>query len=501
MGSLLPANLSSVLLTALEIMTGLFILVIGISAIVILVLYFIDRSQTTHAIRHNYPVLGRFRYLFEHMGEFFRQYFYAMDREELPFNRAQRSWVYRAAKNIDRTVAFGSTKNLTHAGNVIFVNTAYPTLDEDAVDTAPLTIGPQCPHPFEAKRIVNISGMSFGALSKPAVLALSKGAKLAGCWLNTGEGGLSPYHLEGGCDLVFQIGTAKYGVRDEHGRLSDAHLKAIAAHHNVRMFEIKLSQGAKPGKGGILPAAKVSEEIARIRGIPVGQASISPNRHTDIQCADDLLDMIARIRQVTGKPTGIKAVLGSEQWLDELFTAIQQRGIESAPDFFTLDSGDGGTGAAPMSLIDDVGLPLRESLPILVEKLEHYGLRQRIRTIASGKLITPSNAATAICAGADFVVSARGFMFALGCIQALQCNKNTCPTGVTTHDPKLQRGLDPNEKYQRVFHYHHNLEKEIGVIAHAVGVPEPRQLKPQHVRIVMANGRSIPLDRLLEQRQ
>lgn len=498
MSSLLPDGISSVLFTALELMAAFFILVVGVLVVVVLVLYVIDRSQTKQTIRRNYPVIGRFRYFFEHVGEFFRQYFFAMDREELPFNRAQRSWVYRAAKNIDSTVAFGSSKDINKPGSIIFVNTAYPTLDKDAVQSSPVVIGPACRIPYSAKSIINISGMSYGALSKPAVQALSHGAKLADCWMNTGEGGLSPWHLEGGCDIVFQIGTAKYGVRDAQGNLSDEKLKQVAGHENVRMFELKLSQGAKPGKGGILPAAKVSKEIAEIRGIPEGEASISPNRHPEITCAGDLLDMIARIRNTTGKPTGFKAVLGAPEWLDELFTEINQRGTEWAPDFITLDSADGGTGAAPMSLIDDVGLPLRESLPILVDKLVEYNLRDQIKVICSGKLITPSAVATAICIGADFIVSARGFMFSLGCIQALQCNKNTCPTGVTTHDPRLQKGLSPTDKSSRVYQYHHNLEHEVGVIAHSCGVPEPRQLQRQHARRVMENGRSISLEKLYQ---
>jgi len=498
---MLPANISALLLTALELMAAFFVFAVGTLAAVVLVMYFVDRNQTKQALRRNYPVIGRFRYMFEHVGEFFRQYFFAMDREELPFNRAQRSWVYRAAKNLDSTVAFGSSKDLTKPGTIIFMNTAYPTLDEDAVESSPITIGPDCAKPYTTSAIVNISGMSFGALSKPAVQALSRGAKLAGCWMNTGEGGLSPWHLEGGCDIVFQIGTAKYGVRDAQGNLSDDKLREIAAHDNVRMFELKLSQGAKPGKGGILPGSKVTAEIAAIRGIPAGEASISPNRHPEIRNAGDLLDLLHRIRSVTGKPTGLKTVLGNPNWLDELFSEIRLRGNEYAPDFITLDSADGGSGAAPMSLIDDVGLPIRESLPILVDKLIEYNLRDRIRVICSGKLITPSAVATALCIGADFVVTARGFMFSLGCIQALQCNRNTCPTGVTTHNPRLQKGLDPTDKSVRVYHYHENLEHEVGVIAHSCGVTEPRQLRRYHARRVMENGRSVSLDQLYQSTQ
>jgi glutamate synthase domain-containing protein 2 len=319
---------------------------------------------------------------------------------------------------------------------------------------------------------------------------------MAGNWLNTGEGGLSPYHLEGGADIVFQLGTAKYGVRDDTGALSDDKLREVAAHDQVKMIEIKLSQGAKPGKGGILPGGKVTAEIAGIRGIPEGQDSISPNRHPEIDSAADLLDMINRIRDVTGRPVGFKSVIGAYGWLDEVFALVRQRGIESAPDFITVDSGDGGTGAAPMSLMDCVGLPIKESLPLVVDMLNRHGLKGRIRVVASGKLITPAEAAWALCVGADFINSARGFMFALGCIQAMQCNKNTCPTGITTHDKRLQRGLDPEDKAERVRRYAQFMHKEIGVIAHSCGVPEPRLLRRYHCRVVQEDGRSIPLDKL-----
>ncbi|WP_197468670.1 FMN-binding glutamate synthase family protein, partial [Alcanivorax sp. HI0083] len=288
-------------------------------------------------------------------------------------------------------------------------------------------------------------------------------------------------------------------VRDAEGNLNDERLAAIAARPQVKMIEIKLSQGAKPGKGGILPAAKVTQEIADIRGIPAGQASISPNGQPDVHSADDLLDLIAHVREVSGKPTGIKCVLGAWAWVEDLFLAIHARGLESAPDFITIDSGDGGTGAAPMSLMDDVGLYLVESLPLLVDLRDGYGLTDRIRIIASGKLITPSMVAWAIAVGADFCVSARGYMFALGCIQALQCNRNTCPTGVTTHNPRLQRGLVPAEKSRRVAHFHNNLVKEVETIAHSCGVAEPRQLRRYHARMLSSNGESVPLDRLWPQ--
>ena len=483
-------------LNVVETLSAILVFIIGIGILAVAVMYFVDRMQTSSAIRRNFPVIGRFRYVFENLGEYFRQYFFAQDREEMPFNRAQRTWVYRDAKGIDNTVAFGSTRDLRIVGTAIFVNCPYPVLETDVAATSALEIGPYSRNPYVTDSLINVSAMSFGAISKPAVLALSSGSRMAGNWMNTGEGGLSPYHLEGGADIVFQLGTAKYGVRDEQGNLSDEKLKEVASHDQVKMIEVKLSQGAKPGKGGILPGGKVTAEIAKIRGIREGEDSISPNRHPDIDNAEDLLDMINHIRDVTGLPVGFKTVIGAYGWLDELFELIHKRGIESAPDFITVDSGDGGTGAAPMSLMDSVGLPIRESLPLVVDMLNSYGLKERIRVIASGKLITPAEAAAALCIGADFINSARGFMFALGCIQALQCNKNTCPTGITTHDKKLQRGLVPEDKAERIKQYSLNMRKEIGIIAHSCGVPEPRRLRRFHCRIVQDDGRSIPLNEI-----
>ena len=490
--------MSDFIIFSIDVFASLFIFALGIVLLVIVCFYISDVTQSKHAIRRNYPVIGRFRYFFERQGEFFRQYFFAMDREELPFNRAERSWVYRAAKNVDRTTAFGSTQSLEATGTVMFMNCAFPTLDEEALDPSEVTLGPYCPKPYTTNALFNISGMSFGALSKPAVRALSRGAKLAGCWMNTGEGGLSSYHLEGGADIVFQIGTAKYGVRDEHGKLSTEKLKAIAEHEQVKMFEIKMSQGAKPGKGGMLPGRKVTAEIAKIRGIPEGQDSISPNGHPEIKSPADLLDMVAMVRNTTGKPTGFKAVIGEYTWLETLFSEINNRGIESAPDFITIDSADGGTGAAPQPLMDSVGLPLRESLPLVVDLLKKHGLRERVKVIASGKLIVPSKVAWALALGADFIVSARGHMFSLGCIQALQCNKDTCPTGITTHNERLQRGLDVTDKAQRVANYNKYIHYGAGLIAHSCGVSSARELARQHVRVVQENGLSEPLDKMYE---
>jgi len=482
-----------------------FLLLLGTITLAILVtiviFYIIDRKQHTHTVRRNFPVIGRFRYVFEHIGEFLRQYFFAMDREELPFNRAQRSWVYRAAKNIDTTIAFGSTKSMDLPGDFIFANSAFPTLKQNSMQNADLVFGKGfVKHPYQTNSIINISGMSYGALSKKAVTALSKGAEKAGIWMNTGEGGLSPYHQKSNADIVFQIGTAKYGVRDLNGNLDLEKLKEVSNIEQVKMFEIKLSQGAKPGKGGMLPGNKVNAEIAKIRNIPINEDSISPNRHNDIENNEQLLEKIYLIRQTTNKPVGIKFVLGDRHWLDELFKLINEKGHEYAPDFITLDSADGGTGAAPQPLMDFMGLPLQISLPLLTNKLSEYQLRDRIYVIASGKLITPSKIAWALCMGADAINSARGFMFALGCIQALQCNKNTCPTGITTHNKKLQRGIVIKEKSQRVCDYALNINKEIQMMARSCGLKEPRQFKRKHCLEVLHDGSTRSLAEIHDQR-
>ena len=477
----------------LSFLATLFVVLLGVGFLGVLVLFVIDRAQTEDAVRRNYPVIGRFRKIFTELGEFFRQYFFAMDREEMPFNRAQRDWVARASKGRDNTIAFGSTRNLTQVGTPIFVNAPFPPLEEQAAKTEPLQIGPFCKTPYMAPSFFNISGMSYGALSKPAIRALSIGAEKAGVWLNTGEGGVSKYHLEGGCDLIYQIGTAKYGVRDLDGNLSDDKLREVAARKQIRMFELKLAQGAKPGKGGILPGAKVNAEIAGIRGIEVGKDSISPNRHAEVSNVDELLDMIAHIREVTGKPVGFKTVMGSYQAMESLLDEVVKRGVQSAPDFITLDGGDGGTGAAPMPLMDLVGSPLRESLPRVSDMLFERGLVGRIKLIASGKLINPGDVAWALGVGADFVNVGRGFMFSLGCIQALKCNKNTCPTGITTHYKRLQKGLVPEAKSDKVANYATGIIHAVETLAHSVGVSEPRQIKRSHIRMMQDNGQSVSL--------
>ncbi|TAK45848.1 MAG: FMN-binding glutamate synthase family protein [Betaproteobacteria bacterium] len=454
-----------------------------------------DITQKKHGVLRNYPVIGHLRYFFEQLGEYFRQYFFTGDRDEMPFNRATRAWAYRLAKNEGGTIGFGSTYNLHEPGALIFVNHPFPVLEEERLPSAALALGEgYCRDPFEARSIVNISGMSYGAISAPAVSALSRGAAVAGCWLDTGEGGLSPYHLDGGCDIIMQIGTAKYGLRDAQGSLDPERLLELSK--VVKAFEIKLSQGAKPGKGGVLPGRKVTPEIAHIRGIPAGRDSISPNRHRDISSMSELVESIARIRDLTGRPVGVKTAIGGWRFMNELADTVHRRGLEFAPDFLVIDGGEGGSGAAPQALADHMSLSIDEALPRVVDALIESGLRQRVRVVASGKLVTSARAAWALAVGADFVNTARGFMFALGCIQALRCHQNTCPTGVTTHNKRLQRALVVQEKFQRVANYCINMNREIDMIAHSCGVRHARELRREHVRIVQANHQSIALNML-----
>ncbi len=489
------AEFGGLAMSGLNLLGSLFLFLVGLAMAAVAVLFIIDITQTRSAIRRNYPVIGRFRTVFSHLGEFFRQYFFALDREEMPFNRAEREWIDHVCEDGSDVVPFGSTKNLD-PGTPIFANGLFPALDDDERPIPDFIIGPNTRNPYKPGSLFNISAMSYGSLSKPAIQALSRGAALSKCFLNTGEGGVSPYHLEGGCDVVYQLGTAKFGARNDDATLNEDKLRKVCENPFIKMVEIKLSQGAKPGKGGILPGNKVTAEIAEIRGIEEGQSALSPNRHVDASNSEELLDLIHRVREVSGRPTGIKLCIGQVGPIIGLLEAIKARGDASAPDYIVVDGGDGGTGAAPLPLIDNTGLTVRESLPLMDDLLREHGLRERVKIIASGKLVTSADVAWAFCAGADMVNNARGFMFALGCIQALKCDKNTCPTGITTHNPRLQKGLDPANKAVRVHNYIKNIIKEVEIIAHACGVDEPRQLQREHLLIVQASGRSKPFDKV-----
>lgn len=481
-------------MSGLELLGSIFLFVVGLVFFAALILFIYDKVQTKNTILRNYPVIGHFRDLFSNLGEFFRQYFFAQDREEMPFNRAQREYVDHVSKHGKETIPFGSTK-VFQPGMPVFAHGLFPKLDTEEKIKTPFVIGAHTPNPYKPTSFFNISAMSYGSLSKPAILALSHGAQMAGCYLNTGEGGVSPFHKDGECDLVYQLGTAKFGACNPDHTLNEARLAQVCENPNVKMIEIKLSQGAKPGKGGILPASKVTQEIADIRGIMAGQAALSPNRHVDAANNEELLDLIARVRAISKRPTGIKFCMGQVAPVRDLLAAIKARGDDSAPDFITIDSGDGGTGAAPMPLIDSTGMLLEDSLPLLHDLLIETGLRERIKIIASGKLITSAEVAWAFCVGADLINCARGFMFSLGCIQALKCDKNTCPTGITTHNPRLQKGLDPTNKAVRVRRYVKTIQEEVNMIAHACGVDCPRDLNRSHLLVIQPSGRTRPFNR------
>ncbi|MGZ9109015.1 MAG: FMN-binding glutamate synthase family protein [Micavibrio sp.] len=474
---------------AVEIVNAVIIAAIGTAVAVGGAVAAIDRFQQKDALRHKFPVLARFVKIIDWVGDFWRSHGGAGDREEMPFNREQRKALARYGEKQPNVIGFGSSNNLRMPGTPIFINAAFPPANPG--ESPPLLIGPYCDKPYTATSIFNISAMSYGALSKGAVQALTAGAKKANCWLNTGEGGLAPAHLENGCDLIFQIGTAKFGVRDEQGNFSEDKLRDIAAHDQVKMIEIKLSQGAKPGKGGILPGVKVSEEIATIRGIPVGKDAISPAGHAEISSVSDLLDFIDRVRRISGKPVGFKAVISDPDFIADLCIEINKRGKASAPDFITVDGGEGGSGAAPMPLMDSVGLSIRESLPLLATTLVKYELKDRIRIIAAGKLVEASRVAWALAAGADFINSARGFMIGgLGCIQAKQCHNNTCPKGITTNNPELAERLNIEKQAEATANLAHGMRHDIDMIAHSCGVNHARLLRPRHVTIVMPDAQS-----------
>jgi glutamate synthase domain-containing protein 2 len=442
--------------------------------------------QREHAILRNFPVIGHARYALERLGEFLRQYFYTADWEERPFDRLTRSWIYRSAKGEANALSFGSELDQNQPGHVRFLNSPFPVDEADARPwAAPLIGAGRARTPWRPGSFFNVSAMSFGALSGPAVTALSRGAAEAGMWLDTGEGGLSPYHLDGGCDIVAEIGTAKYGVRGPGGALDEDKLRELAALPQVRLFLIKLSQGAKPGKGGILPGAKVTAEVARIRGIPLGEDSLSPNRHAEITDAASLGAMVARVRAATGKPTGVKFALGDAAFLDEWFS-MAASDPALAPDFIQVDGAEGGTGSAPAALADHVGRPVAEALPMVVAALERHGLRREVAVVASGRLTTPDKVAWALAAGADVVVSARGFMMALGCIQSMRCGSGRCPTGVATHDPRYTRGLDPDVKARRVAAYARSVVRDVEAVAHACGCAGVHELSSSHIDVLSA---------------
>ena len=448
-----------------------------------------DLTQRQHAVTRNFPVIGHFRYLFEELGQPLRQYFFAGDLEERPYNRVTRTWVYASAKGQNNLVGFGSQVDHNEPGRMHIVPSMYPTLKPAATADdlpRPKLIGAKRPQPYQPRRFANIAGMSFGALSANAVRALSRGANMAGCYMSTGEGSLTPYHVEGGADILYQIGPAKFGCRTPDGKFDEAKAAEILALPQVKMVEIKLGQGAKPGKGGMLPKEKITPEIAAIRGIPMGVDCHSPNRFEEFDDAASLLDFIERVRRLTGKPIGLKMVVGSIAEVDDLCREIRKRG--DGPDFIAVDGNEGGSGAAPLALADYVGLPVMDAVIAVDNALRREGLRDDITLIAAGKIATGGELATHIALGADLVHIGRGFLLSIGCIQALRCHTNTCPTGVTTQSKWLQGGLDPTDKGVRVRNYALALERDLQMITHACGLAHPSELRRTHVVMNISPG-------------
>ncbi|MFQ5621262.1 MAG: FMN-binding glutamate synthase family protein [Candidatus Nanoarchaeia archaeon] len=436
-------------------------------------LYF-KHVQTHHALLRNFGLLAMARYIFESIGPEMRQYFYLSDTEERPFNRTERSEVYQKSKDVDSTNAFGSQMEFNHH-EIKLRHSMYPMLN-DEVAPFEVTFGEErkCKNAYTITKPMIISAMSFGALGSHAVSALSLGAKKAGIPMNTGEGGLSLYHLSGGCDIIFQMGTAKFGCRNNDGSLNEKKLKDICKHKEVKMVEIKFSQGAKPGKGGLLPKEKITEEIARIRHVPIGKDVISPERHVECDTTKNTVKFIRRVQRVSGLPVGIKFCVGNPEEIRALFKEMKKQKIY--PDYISIDGGEGGTGASPKSFMDIVGMPLFQALDTVTGMMRKEKVRNKMKVLCAGKLINAGKQIQALAHGADACYTARGFMMSIGCIQAMQCNKGTCPVGVTTHDPVLQRGIVIPEKAERVANYVKNTNKEFIELIAAMGVKSAKDL-------------------------
>ena len=460
-----------------------------------------DLWQREHTLLRNFPVLGHARYLLESIGPELRQYLVASNNEERPFTRDQRRWVYASAKHENNYFGFGTDNDMEYTPGYPVIK--HRTFGRAVPPTSPAAAAqPDVPcakvlgaargrrSAFRPASVVNISAMSYGSLSGAAVEALNRGAALAGCLQNTGEGGLSPYHRKGG-ELVFQIGTAYFGCRDERGRFDLSRLKGLVESAPVRALEIKLSQGAKPGLGGVLPAAKVSAEIAATRGVPEGEDCVSPSRHAEFSDPDSLLDWVELLASETGLPVGIKSAVGDMAFWTELtdLMASTGRGV----DFVTVDGGEGGTGAAPLIFTDSVSLPFQLGFARVYKVFAERGLHEQVTFVGAGKLGLPDNAVVAFALGCDLVNVGREAMLAIGCIQAQKCHTDTCPVGVATQNPWLTRGLDPNLKSVRAANYLRTVRRDLLKVAEACGVEHPGLIDTDSVEVLDGRTASTPL--------
>ena len=437
----------------------------------------IDLLQARSTLRRNYPILAHFRYGLESIGPELRQYFFESDLAEVPFSRQQRTLVYQRAKRVNDVRPFGTQQNVYGVDyewiNHSMAPAAIPSSDFRIV------IGAGAAQPYSAS-VFNISAMSFGSLSAAAIRALNAGAKQGGFYHDTGEGSISPYHREAGGDLVWELGSGYFGCRNEDGSFSEERFVANARDPQVKMIEVKLSQGAKPGHGGVLPAPKVSAEISATRGVPMGKDCVSPARHSAFATPLELLQFVARLRELSGgKPTGFKLAIGHPwEWFG-IAKAMQECGIK--PDFIVVDGAEGGTGAAPAEFIDHVGVPMHEALMLVHNTLVGLDLRDRIRIGAAGKIVSAFDIARTLAMGADWCNAARGYMFALGCIQSMSCHTDRCPTGIATQDPGRWRKLDVPDKATRVAEFHGNTLHALRDLLCAAGLEHPDQLGPEHI--------------------
>ena len=449
----------------------------------------VDLLQRRSTLRRNYPILAHFRYGLESIGPEMRQYFIESDTAETPFSRQQRALVYQRSKSVNDTRPFGTLQDVYDLEYEWINHSLRPVFIES--DDFRIVIGAQCAKPYSAS-VLNISAMSWGALSAAAIRALNEGARRGNFYHDTGEGSISPYHLENGGDLVWEIGSGYFGCRDAEGKFDPEKFKVGAHREQVRMIEIKLSQGAKPGHGGVLPAAKVTAEIAATRGVPMGQDCISPAQHSAFTTPIELLQFVQRLRELSGgKPTGFKLAIGHPwEWFG-IAKAMHETQI--LPDFIVVDGAEGGTGAAPSEFVDHVGVPMHEALLLVHNTLVGLDLRDRIAIGAAGRIVSAFDIARTMAMGADWCNAARGFMFALGCIQSLSCHTDRCPTGVATQDPSRWKGLDLEDKATRVHNFHQNTLHALRDLLCAAGLTHPRELGPEHIlrRVSPTEVRSI----------
>jgi glutamate synthase domain-containing protein 2 len=449
-----------------------------------------DAMQTRHAIRRNFPFVGHFRYILESIGPEMNQYFVESATDGRPIDRNERTYVYSRAKRQVETHPFGTELDLLEPGYVYMQHSMYPT---EELHEAPRVMigGPDCTQPYSAS-VLNISAMSYGSLSAQAITALNIGAREGNFFHCTGEGGISPFHLKGG-DICFQVGTGYFGARTPDGAFSPEHFAENAKRPEVKLIELKLSQGAKPGHGGILPASKNNEEIASIRGVTPHTAVESPGRHSAFEGPEGLIEFVATLRGLSGgKPVGFKFCVGDRKEFTEVCRVMSETGV--TPDFITVDGAEGGTGAAPIDFSNYVGLPLEEGLTTVDNLLREFGLRERVKIIAAGKIVTAFDLYRTICLGADLCNSSRAMMLALGCIQALKCHTNKCPTGVATNEPTLTRGLVVEQKWHRVRNYHDAMVHDFLSLMAAAGVTELSQLDRSRVHKRLSAERVVPME-------